>query len=173
MVEEEALTKECHFFTKNKAKFQKQAALKTLLTSRRSEELSSKDSLMKSSSVLGWLVLAGFASEIPAPCCLFWSFWRRRSFLKSLAFLQGGRLGSAPNPVPEEEEWLSKQNYSMRLELELVLWTGSDDFPDQPVGQENRPTGHCDNWPTTDIGVEVGTEGGKGFASYRFFVFLN
>lgn len=81
-----------------------------LLTSRQWEKLSGNDSLMKSSSVLVWLVWVGVGGvgetmeETPSACCLICSFWRRRSFLKSLAFRHGGRLGSAPIPAPQKRK---------------------------------------------------------------------
>lgn len=65
---------------------------------------------MKSSRGLGWLVWVGVGGvgetmeATPSASCLICSFWRRRSFLKSLAFRHGGRLASAPTPAPERKE---------------------------------------------------------------------
>ena len=77
-----------------------------LLTSRQWEELSGSDSLMKSSRGLVWAAVGGEGETMegtPSAFCLIWSFWRRRSFLKSLAFRHGGRAGSAPIPAPQEK----------------------------------------------------------------------
>lgn len=71
---------------------------------------------MKSSKSLGWLVweVAGGAgvasSETPSALCLTCSFWSRRSFLKSLAFRQGGRLASAPRPEGQRT-YRGEQNF--------------------------------------------------------------
>lgn len=65
---------------------------------------------MKSSRGLGWLAWVGVGgvgetmAETPSASCLICSFWRRRSFLKSLAFRHGGRLASAPTPAPQRKE---------------------------------------------------------------------
>ena len=52
---------------------------------------------------VGVVGVAGEAPESPPTARLICSFCRRRSFRRSLAFRQGGRAGSAPFPVAEEE----------------------------------------------------------------------
>lgn len=89
------------------------------LTSRLWEETFGGNSLMKSSRSLAWLVweVAGGAGgggvaspETPSALCLMCSFWRRRSFLKSLAFRHGGRLASAPRPA-RHRAYRGEQNF--------------------------------------------------------------
>lgn len=96
-----------------------------LLTSRQWEELSGNDSLMKSSRVLGWLVWGGVGGvgetmeETPSAPCLICSFWRRRSFLRSLAFRHGGRLASAPTPAPQRKDRLVRWGATKNTILDL------------------------------------------------------
>lgn len=84
---------------RGKVKGERKGASSFQLTSSRWVASSGNNSLTKSSSDLGWMAREGAGLVRETPCCLVCSFWRRRSFLRSLAFRHGGRLGSAPLPA--------------------------------------------------------------------------
>lgn len=123
-----------------------------LLTSRQWEELSGNDSLMKSSRSLGWLVWvgAGGVGETPSACCLTCSFWRRRSFLKSLAFRHGGRLGSAPIPAPQRKEKelskLSKNTILNLVQQSIFKALPGDNMEQKEAVTRNNSITPCWTW---------------------------